>query len=284
MVVLLLSFCSVFSQNSEFEKSLMESANVKSVRQYHVVVDKEEEKTLLAPDRCLQLQWNFNQAGQLNRKLFFGCTNIVEQEQVMIYKNGKKVAEQWIGYTDGKKDTLKGKMLAYQYYLDGRLKAQISRNRDFSESARNEWTYTIQDSVATKATFKCGICPEYRTYIYRYNTKGQLKRIMIKNVENNELGNVSFVYNYKNQLIGKRLKTKEGLNETILEPDESELTYNYDEEGHLIAKSEVHLLSEDFRKKTTYEYNEKGLLIRENVYLAPNRLSFYNLYEYDFYR
>lgn len=246
-------------------------------------MDEAVERSNLSPEKCLKFQWNYNTDGNISGKLIFGCSRIVEQEFIMSYQGDRRMAQQWFGYKEGKKDTLRGQVEAYQYYLDGRLKARISRNLDFSEFSRNDWTYELKDSAVVRMTLACGICPEYREFEYHYNPLGQLKKIIVTNMDNGDLGFTDFIYNHRNQLITKIVGTKEGLLETIMEPDQSAVNYEYGENGNLLVKTEVHLESDDFRKKTTYEYNENNLLMRENIYLAPDKLSYYLLYEFDYY-
>lgn len=257
-------------------------ANVKAIRQYKMVVDVDAEKKQLAPEKCLQYQWNFNADGNVTRLVYFGCKRTVDQEYIYQYKGKRRMAEQWFGYKEGKIDTLMGHLKAMQYDLDGNLKAEILRNPDFSEAARNSWFYHYLNEKLTQKEMTCGICPEYRRLSYRYNLANQLTSLYVTNVDGYPIANVNYIYNYKNQLITKRKETKEGLNETIIDPDESLVRYTYSDSGLLTVKEEFHMPTMDFRKKTEYQYYAKGIVSKEDVYLKPDVLSHSFIYECDY--
>jgi len=109
------------------------------------------------------------------------------------------------------------------------------------------------------------------TYKNSYNEKGQLEKAEIQ-TNGGDDGFITYEYNADGQL------TEHVYTDTSFGEFSGRMTYTYNEQGQLIQT-----VASDGTERSTFEYDARGLKVRENIYYGDSEdtLSRYYIYEYD---
>ena len=164
-----------------------------------------------------------------------------------VYDKHKLLIEEWA--LDYKGDILH----TNKFYYNSKSQLTKKENVDSDNSIDGTWTYEYDDSGnKIKETKKSGTTGNSLT-IYKWLGK----QLIEEETTDEEIGKeekITYKYNEKGQLTEK--KTKHFYFNTTIT-----LTYTYDGHGKLVQLDEKS--SNGVRSKTTYQYNDKGLLVSD---------------------
>ena len=177
------------------------------------------------------------------------------------YKNGKLAQRRYINQ-EGKEN----EKYEYQYKPDGSYTVLYTAYGLKS----TEW-YNKNDKLIKSQS------PDGNTSTYKYDTKGKLISVVSDGKNGGLKINNKYYYNVKGWLVKEEKKT---------DKNSTTIIYEYNERGQVIKHLETGIISgEKFTGKATYQYNEKGLLIRKDIdnNNGDDWKQIYEAFEYKYY-
>jgi hypothetical protein len=232
--------------------------STEEIKKYHIY--KITEKSFVNDSLSETSALYYDKHGNIIKEISGGLTETITN----IYENDRLKKVIYFGFNDKEEHTTE-----YFYNPDGSFMT-ITTEKIF-EAKNYFWHKANGDIIKAFAS---------DTFFYKYNEPGKLISVESGGNGQETKVHVRYSYNTKGQLIKVEMPTNEFHSITEI--------YEYDLMGKIIkATQKTILLGIPSVSVSTYEYNEKGLVVKEitiDSKEGAKTITTINIYEYEFYR